>query len=93
MGRGPKCDDQIIRAIENHWKEYCLPPSLDVLVDNTCIASKNTMYLALRRLRKKGYIAIVDGKAIPKTLYFWIPKIIEKEQNESEESKKTKKDG
>ena len=88
MGRGPKCDGEIIKAINVHWMKYCLPPSLDDLVNNTCIASKNTMYLALRRLAKKKHIKVIHGKAVPIKIYYLITNTIRKEY-ESEESQKT----
>lgn len=65
MARQPKCDDQIVEAIESYWQKYFSPPSLEWLVNNTCIASKNTMYFALRRLAKYGYVKLVRGKAVP----------------------------
>ncbi len=80
MGRGPKCDDQIVKAIEDHWFEHCLPPSTEYLVNNTCIASKNTMFFAIRRLAKQGYIKLVNGKAIPICVWYAIKRsLTEKE--------------
>lgn len=59
MAGKPLCDDQILEAIDIHWREYLYPPSIQYLIDNSCIKSKNTIWLALRRLKKQGEIILV----------------------------------
>lgn len=83
MGRGPKCDDAIFYAIWTHWQKFCLPPSIAYLCDNTCIASHNTMFLALRRLAKKKQIKLVNGKAVPVAIFDLVTGMANNESKES----------
>ena len=59
MAGKPLCDEEILEAIDIHWRENLYPPSTQYLVDNSCINSKNTIWLALRRLAKKDKIMLV----------------------------------
>lgn len=71
MSRYPKCDGEIWAAIEDHWLTYYSPPSIQYLIENSCIASKNTVWLALRRLAKKKQIVLVKTDAGMKAYTTW----------------------
>jgi len=55
----PLCDDQILEAIDIHWRENLYPPSIQYIIENSCVKSKNTVWLALRRLEKRDEIYLV----------------------------------
>ena len=59
MAGKPLCDEEILEAINTHWREKLYPPAIQYLIDNSCIFSKNTIWLALRRLEKSGKIKLV----------------------------------
>jgi len=59
MAGKPLCDEEILEAIDNHWREFLFPPPIQYLIENSCILSKNTIWLALRRLQKAGKIKLV----------------------------------
>lgn len=59
MSRKPLCDDEILEAINRHWQENLYPPSIQYIIDNCCISSKNTVWRALRRLETQGSIVLV----------------------------------
>ena len=58
-GRKPLCDDEILRAVDVHWRDFLYPPTIQYLVDNSCVQSKNTAWLALKRLAKQKKICLV----------------------------------
>jgi hypothetical protein len=65
MAGKPKCDDQVLEAIEKHWRVFGLPPAIDFVVENSCLESKSTVWGAFRRLKKDWKIYLIKGKAIP----------------------------
>ena len=67
----PLCDDKILEAIDTHWRENLYPPSIQYLINNSCVKSKNTVWLALRRLEKKNEIYLVGTPAGWKAYTKW----------------------
>lgn len=65
MARKPQYDDQIYDAVVQHWLIYSLPPSVQYIVDNTDIKSKNTVWNGLFRLVDRKMIKMIHGKALP----------------------------
>ena len=76
----PKCDDQIIDAINKHWEKYKIPPTIDYIIENSCIESKSTTWKALRRLEKRGIIHLIFGKAVPNNVWVYIGRAYESEK-------------
>jgi len=79
MGNKAKYDKEIYEAIKTHWSIKTMPPTIQYITENCGLLSKSNVWLALRRLKAKGYIKIIDSKAIPVTL----ANIIEGAFNES----------
>jgi hypothetical protein len=71
MAGKPLCDNEILEAIDKHWREYLYPPSIQYLIDNSCIQSKNTIWLALRRLRKQNKIILINTSEGSKAYIPW----------------------
>ncbi len=91
--RTPTCDEAVLSAIWQHWVEYNSPPSVQYLVNNCCLSSKNSVFYALRRLEKRGDIVLNEySKAIPEIAVKPMKKMmqsLEKEYDEREESTAT----
>ena len=71
MPRKPLCDDEILAAIDLHWREKLYPPSIRFLIENSCISSRNTVWLALRRLEKRDEIYLIYTKEGHKAYAKW----------------------
>ena len=84
-GRKPLCDDEILRAVEQHWRDFLYPPTIQYLVDNSCVQSKNTVWLALKRMakQKKIYLILtIDGN---KAYTLWARRALVARLNQLEE--------
>jgi hypothetical protein len=87
MAGKPLCDNEILEAIDLHWRENLYSPSIQYLIDNSCIKSKNTVWLALRRLAEKDEIILLRTSEGCKAyanwawnvLYFESKRLMEKE--------------
>lgn len=65
MARQPQFDDQVYDIVVQHWMNFWQPPSMQYIVDNTGLASKSSVRFALHRLREKGLMRMIKGKAVP----------------------------
>ena len=65
MARQPQFDDEVYDIVVQHWMNFWQPPSMQYLVDNTGLSSKSSIRSSLFRLRERGLMRMIKGKAVP----------------------------
>jgi SOS-response transcriptional repressor LexA len=70
--------DRVLDAINNHWRDYQVPPVIRELQDAVGLASNNTVFYHIHNLAKDGLILMVNGHPVPVGLAEWIQKYYDK---------------
>jgi SOS-response transcriptional repressor LexA len=69
--------DRVLDAINNHWRDFQVPPVIRELQDAVGLASSNTAWYHIDNLVKDGRILKKNGHPVPVGLVEWIRKYYE----------------
>lgn len=58
-------DLAVQRAIDDHWRSYCVPPTVRQLCQICAIPSTNHVTYILRKLQNYGRITLINRKPVP----------------------------